>query len=92
MMAKEAMYIDDVVNESLPHYNKPQPITLKAMANKEALPDKVAQVKAADLNEDEMVLVIKRFKTALKGNKTTPIRSSQGENTPASSAIRLVIS
>jgi hypothetical protein len=29
----------------------------------------VAQVEAANLNEDEMALVIKRFKTALKGRK-----------------------
>jgi hypothetical protein len=29
----------------------------------------VAQVEAAGLNEDEMALIIKRFKTALKGCK-----------------------
>jgi hypothetical protein len=29
-------------------------------------------VKAAGLNEDEMVLIIKRFKTALKGRKEYP--------------------
>jgi hypothetical protein len=29
----------------------------------------VAQVETAGLNEDEMALVIKRFKTALKGHK-----------------------
>jgi hypothetical protein len=32
----------------------------------------VAQVEAAGLNEDEMVLIIKRFKTALKGRKEHP--------------------
>jgi hypothetical protein len=32
----------------------------------------VAQVEAAGLNEDEMALVIKRFKTALKGRKEYP--------------------
>jgi hypothetical protein len=32
----------------------------------------VAQVEAAGLNEDEMELVIKRFKTALKGRKEYP--------------------
>jgi vacuolar-type H+-ATPase subunit H len=36
------------------------------------LPSKVAQVKAAGLNEDEMALIIKRFKTALKGRKEYP--------------------
>jgi hypothetical protein len=32
----------------------------------------VAQVEAARLNEDEMALIIKRFKTALKGRKEYP--------------------
>jgi hypothetical protein len=32
----------------------------------------VAQVEAAELNEDEMALIIKRFKTALKGRKEYP--------------------
>jgi hypothetical protein len=36
------------------------------------LPGKVAQVEAAGLNEDEMALIIKRFKTALKGCKEYP--------------------
>jgi hypothetical protein len=36
------------------------------------LPKKVAQVEAAGLNEDKMVLVIKRFKTAMKGRKEYP--------------------
>jgi hypothetical protein len=34
-----------------------------------ALPSKVAQVEVVGLNEDEMALIIKRFKTALKGRK-----------------------
>jgi hypothetical protein len=32
----------------------------------------VARVEATDLNEDEMALIIKRFKTALKGRKEYP--------------------
>jgi hypothetical protein len=32
----------------------------------------VAQVEAAGLNEDEMALIIKRFKTTLKGRKEYP--------------------
>jgi hypothetical protein len=36
------------------------------------LPSKVAQVEAARLNEDEMALIIKRFKTTLKGRKEYP--------------------
>jgi hypothetical protein len=32
----------------------------------------VAQVEAAGLNEDEMALIIKHFKTALKGCKEYP--------------------
>jgi hypothetical protein len=42
------------------------------MTSKETLPNKVAQVEAIGLNEEEMVLVIKRFKTALKGRKDYP--------------------
>jgi hypothetical protein len=69
MMAKEARYIDNVTNGSLLHYNELQHVALKATNNKEVLLDKVAQVEAADLNKEEMVLVIKRFKTTFKGRK-----------------------
>jgi vacuolar-type H+-ATPase subunit H len=71
MMVKEARYMDDALNGPLPVY-EPQPVALKATSSREALPSKVAQVKAAGLNEDEMVLIIKRFKTALKGHKEYP--------------------
>jgi hypothetical protein len=57
MMVKEVMYVDVIANGHLPHY-APQPTALKATTNKEALPDKVAQIEAADLNEDEMALVV----------------------------------
>jgi hypothetical protein len=70
MMVK-ARYVDDALNGPLPIY-EPQPVALKATNNKEALPSKVAQVEAVGLNEDEMVLIIKRFKTALKGRKEYP--------------------
>jgi hypothetical protein len=68
MMVKEARYVDDALNGPLPVY-KPQPVALKATSSREALPSKLAQVEAAGLNEDEMSLIIKRFKTALKGRK-----------------------
>jgi hypothetical protein len=68
MMVKEARYVDDVLNGLFPLY-KPQPVALKATSSKEALPSKVAQVEAVGLNEDEMALIIKRFKTSLKGRK-----------------------
>jgi hypothetical protein len=68
MMVKEARYVDGALNGPLPVY-EPQPIALKATSSREALPSKVAQVEAAGLNEDEMALIIKRFKTALKGHK-----------------------
>jgi hypothetical protein len=71
MMVKEARYVDDIANGPFPLY-EPQPVALKATTRKEALPNKVAQVEAAGLNEDEMALVIKRFKTALKGCKEYP--------------------
>jgi hypothetical protein len=71
MMVKEAWYVDDALNGPLPVY-EPQPIALKATSSREALPSKVAQVEAAGINEDEMALIIKRFKTALKGRKEYP--------------------
>src|SRR5688572_11915113 len=71
MMVKEARYVDDIANGPLPIY-EPQLVALKATNNKETLPSKVAQVEAAGLNEDEMALVIKHFKTALKGRKEYP--------------------
>jgi hypothetical protein len=66
MMVKEARYVDDALNDRMSIY-EPQPVALKATSSKEALPSKVAQVEAARLNEDEMALIIKRFKIALKG-------------------------
>jgi hypothetical protein len=74
MMVKEARYVDDALNGPLPIY-EPQPIALKARSIKEALPSKVAQVEAARLNEDEMALIIKRFKTTLKGCKEYPSKN-----------------
>ena len=71
MMVKEARYVDDIANGPLPIYEL-QPVALKATTSKEALPNKVAQVEVVGLNEDEMALVIKRFKTALKGCKEYP--------------------
>src|SRR6187455_1180413 len=68
MMVKEARYVDDALNGPMPIY-EPQPIALKATSSREALPSKVAQVEAVGLNEDEMALIIKCFKTALKGRK-----------------------
>jgi hypothetical protein len=70
MMVKEAWYVDDALNGPMPVY-EPQPVALKA-TTREALPSKVAQVETAGLNEDEMALIIKRFKTALKGCKEYP--------------------
>jgi hypothetical protein len=83
MMVKEARYVDDALNGPLPVY-EPHPVALKATSSREALPSKVAQVEAVGLNEDEMALIIKRFKTTLKGRKEYP-------NAPASNVVRLVI-
>jgi hypothetical protein len=68
MIIKEARYVDEALNGPMPIY-EPQKVALKATSSREALPSKVAQVEAAGLNEDEMALIIKRFKTALKGRK-----------------------
>jgi hypothetical protein len=72
MMIKEARYVDDALNGPI---NEPQPVALKATRSKEALPSKVAQVEAAGLNDEEMALIIKRFKTALKGHKGQPSKT-----------------
>jgi hypothetical protein len=79
IMVKEARYVDDIANGPLPLYGS-QPGALKTTTNKEALSNKVAQVEAARLNEEEMALVIKRFKTALKGRNEYPNKNkSRGE-------------
>jgi hypothetical protein len=75
MMVEEARYVDDALNGPMPIY-EPQPVALKATSSsRETLPSKVAQVEAVGLNEDEMALIIKRFKTALKGRKEHPNKS-----------------
>jgi hypothetical protein len=71
MMVKEARYVDDALNGPLPAY-EPQLVALKATSIREMLLSKVAQIEAAGLNEDEMALIIKRFKTALTGRKEYP--------------------
>jgi hypothetical protein len=71
MMVKEAWYVDDALNGPLPVY-EPQPVALKVTSSRETLPSKVAQVEAVGLNEDEMALIIKNFKTALKWRKEYP--------------------
>jgi hypothetical protein len=81
MMVKEARYVDDAANRPLPLYET-QPIALKAMNSKEALPSKVGQVEAAGLNEDEMALIIKRSKTVLKGRKEYPNKSKSKGKRP----------
>jgi hypothetical protein len=89
-MVKEARYINDIANGPLPHY-EPQPVALKAITNKEALLDKVVRVEATGLNEDEMALVIKRFKTAMKGRKDYPNKNKSRGSVRASSAASPVI-
>jgi hypothetical protein len=81
MMVKEARYVDNTLNGSLP-LHEPQPVALKATSSKEVIPSKVAQVEATGLNEDEMTLMIKRFKTALKGREEYPNKNkSRGKRT-----------
>jgi hypothetical protein len=71
MMIKEARYVDEALNGPM-EIHEPQTVALKATSSRETLPSKVAQVEAAGLNEEEMALIIKRFKTALKGRKEHP--------------------
>jgi hypothetical protein len=74
MMIKEARYVDEALNGPMP-IHEPQTVALKATSSRGALPSKVAQVEAAGLNEEEMALIIKRFKTTLKGRKEHPNKS-----------------
>jgi hypothetical protein len=74
MMIKEARYVDEALNGPMP-IHEPQTVALKATSSRETLPSKVAQVEAAGLNENEMALIIKRFKTTLKGHKEHPNKS-----------------
>jgi hypothetical protein len=74
MMIKEARYVDEALNGPM-SIHEPQTVALKATSSREALPSKVAQVEAVGLNEEEMALIIKRFKTALKGRKEHPNKS-----------------
>src|SRR5688572_21408730 len=66
MMIKEARYVDDALNGPI---NEHQPLALKATSSK------VAQIEAAGLNDEEMALIIKRFKTVLKGHKGQPSKT-----------------
>jgi hypothetical protein len=77
MMIKEARYVDDALNGPI---HEPQPIALKATRSKEALPSKVVQVEATGLYDEEMALIIKRFKTALKGRKGQPSKTKTKGN------------
>jgi hypothetical protein len=74
MMVKEARYVDNALNGPLPLHEL-QPVALKATSSMEALPSKVAHVEAAGLNEEEMVLIVKRFKIALMGRKEYPSKN-----------------
>jgi hypothetical protein len=69
MMIKEARYVDDALNGPI---HEPQTVALKVTRSKEVLPSKVAQVEVVGLNEEEMALIIKRFKTALRSHKEHP--------------------
>jgi hypothetical protein len=68
MMVKDTKYINDIANGSLPS-TVPQVVAFKATDDKEAFPSKVAQFEATDLNDEEMALVINRFKNTLKRHK-----------------------
>ena len=74
MMIKEARYVDEALNGPMP-IHEPQTVALKATSSREGLPSKVVQVEAVGLNEVEMALIIKRFKTTLKGCKEHPNKS-----------------
>jgi hypothetical protein len=78
MMIKEARYVDDALNGPI---HEPQTIALKATRSKETLPNKVAQVEAAGLNEEEMALIIKigHFIANCPDNDSDQEREKKGE-------------
>jgi 5,10-methylenetetrahydrofolate reductase len=84
MMVKDVKYNDNVTNGSN-STTEQQDVAFKATNNKEALPSKVAQMGAVDLNDEEMTLIIKHFKTALKGHKNYDNKSKVIEGKAQSS-------
>ena len=56
LMIKEARYVDDALNGPI---NEPQPLALKATRSKEALPNKVTQIEATGLNDEQMAALKK---------------------------------
>jgi hypothetical protein len=77
MTVRDSKYIKDLAQGNVPS-NEPQHVAFKATnEEKEDIPNKVAQVKLADLNDEEMALIIKRFKQVLKGQNNND--RSQGE-------------
>jgi hypothetical protein len=71
MMVKDARYVDDALNGPLSILRATARCS-QSNQQQGGTTRKVAQVEAAELNEDEMALIIKRFKTALKGQKEYP--------------------
>jgi hypothetical protein len=63
MMVKEDRYIDDALNDPLPSTSHSSLLSKQPAAGRRY---------QAGLNEDKMALIIKRFKTALKGRKEYP--------------------
>jgi hypothetical protein len=88
MMVKNAKYITDIANRSL-SYNEHECVAFKA--TKKALPNKVAQVEAASLNDEEMVFVIKRFKNTLKERNDFSNKGKSRGSVSASSVVKMVI-
>jgi hypothetical protein len=70
MMVKEARYVDDALNGPLP-VHRPQTIALKATSSRETLPSKVHKWRPLASTKMRW-LIIKRFKTTLKGRKEYP--------------------
>jgi SNF2 family DNA or RNA helicase len=78
-MVKDAKYIDDIANGSTPSI-EPQVVAFKATKEKKALPSKVEQVEFAGLKDEEMALIIKHIKSALKGHKDYNTNKSKGKH------------
>jgi hypothetical protein len=66
---------DDKPTDSSSGHRRKDGKKKKTRRSKETLPSKVAQIEAVGLNDEEMALIIKRFKTALKGRKGQPSKT-----------------
>jgi hypothetical protein len=88
MTVKDATSIGDLANRNIPSIEL-QDVAFEAKNEKKMIPRKVVQVKAVGLNDEEMSLIIRRFKQALKGHENN--NNKPWGSVPTSNVVILVI-